>query len=68
MTNSEFKAWFDGYLEGVGGEPTAEQSARIREKLREVHEPLSVNAARELIGMPPPEPSNSIYAHVGGFA
>lgn len=61
MTNSEFKAWFDGYLEGIGGEPTAEQSARIREKLREI-KGVTVNAKGLVTASPE---SSAIYAHVG---
>lgn len=33
MTLTEFKAWFDGYTEGLEGAPTAAQFSRIKEKV-----------------------------------
>jgi hypothetical protein len=33
MTLAEFKAWFEGYTEGLEGAPTAAQFARIKEKV-----------------------------------
>lgn len=33
MTLSEFKAWFDGFSEGVGEAPTPEQWAKIKAKI-----------------------------------
>ncbi|MCW2309705.1 hypothetical protein [Rhodobium gokarnense] len=40
MTFLEFKAWFDGFCEGIEGAPNTEQWKRICEKFGEVHEPL----------------------------
>lgn len=40
MTISEFRAWLDGFSEGVRDAPTPEQWARILEKLADVREPL----------------------------
>ena len=36
MTLSEFKAWFDGYTEGIETAPTADQFARIKARLAEI--------------------------------
>lgn len=36
MTLSEFKAWFEGYTEGIEGVPTAAQFARIKEKVKAI--------------------------------
>jgi len=36
MTLSEFKAWFEGYTEGLEGAPTAAQFARIKEKVAQI--------------------------------
>jgi hypothetical protein len=36
MTPADFKAWFDGFSEGVGDHPTPQQWARIKERLSEV--------------------------------
>lgn len=38
MTLSEFRAWLDGFSEGVGDAPTPEQWQRIQQKLAEVIE------------------------------
>jgi hypothetical protein len=40
MTIGEYKAWVDGFLEGVGKKtPTKEQWEKIQKKLQDVHEP-----------------------------
>ena len=36
MTMQEFKAWFDGFTEAVGGLPTAKQWSRIKERVSEI--------------------------------
>lgn len=36
MTLSEFRAWFEGYTEGLEGAPTAAQFARIKEKVAQI--------------------------------
>lgn len=36
MTLSEFKAWFEGYTEGLEGAPTKAQFERIKEKVKEI--------------------------------
>lgn len=36
MTLSEFKAWFEGYTEGLEGAPTKAQFDRIKEKVKEI--------------------------------
>lgn len=36
MTASEFKAWFDGFIEGISGHPTPEQFERIKAKVAEM--------------------------------
>lgn len=36
MTLNEFKAWFEGYTEGLEGAPTAAQFARIKEKVKAI--------------------------------
>lgn len=37
MTLNEFKAWFEGYTEGLEGAPTKAQFDRIKEKVKEIH-------------------------------
>jgi hypothetical protein len=37
MTISEFKAWLEGFSEGIDGAPSPEQWARIQEKVRSLH-------------------------------
>lgn len=36
MMLAEFKAWFEGYTEGLEGAPTAAQFARIKERVKEI--------------------------------
>lgn len=36
MTLSEFKAWFEGYTEGLDGAPTEKQFKRIKAKVAEI--------------------------------
>jgi len=36
MALSEFKAWFEGYTEGLEGAPTKAQFDRIKEKVKEI--------------------------------
>lgn len=36
MTLSEFKAWFEGYTEGLEAAPTKAQFDRIKEKVKEI--------------------------------
>jgi hypothetical protein len=36
MTPVEFKAWFDGFTEGLSGTPTKAQWARIKERVAEI--------------------------------
>jgi len=36
MTLQEFKAWLEGYTEGIEGAPTAAQFARIKEKMKQI--------------------------------
>lgn len=36
MTLSEFKAWFEGYTEGLETAPTKAQFERIKEKVKEI--------------------------------
>jgi len=38
MTTSEFKAWFDGFSQGVSDSPTKEQWEMIKKKMDEVSE------------------------------
>ena len=42
MTLNEFRAWFDGFSEAIGDAPTPEQWAKIKAKLAQAREPLSV--------------------------
>lgn len=36
MTPSEFKAWFEGYAEGIEDAPSVKQWARIKERVAEI--------------------------------
>lgn len=36
MTPGDFKAWFDGFTEALGGTPTKAQWARIKERVGEI--------------------------------
>lgn len=36
MTQEEFKAWFDGFCEGITGEPNAKQWTRIKARVKEI--------------------------------
>lgn len=47
MTNNEFKAWFEGFAEGINGTPTANQWTKIVDKVK-------------LLG-PSPAPAGPIY-------
>ena len=42
MTLSEFKAWFDGFSEGVGDAPTPEQWAKIKAKIADLRDKPAV--------------------------
>lgn len=37
MTQEEFKAWFDGFCEGVDKLPTEKQWERIKERVKEIN-------------------------------
>lgn len=37
MMLAEFKAWFEGYTEGLEGAPTKAQFNRIKEKVKEIN-------------------------------
>lgn len=37
MTNSEFKAWFDGFTEAIDKTPTIKQWARIKARVKEIN-------------------------------
>lgn len=44
MTNSEFKAWFEGFSEGIDKVPNAKQWAKIQEKVAQINDvPLFTN-------------------------
>jgi hypothetical protein len=36
MTNEEFKAWFDGFVENISGTPTAKQWERVKKRVKEI--------------------------------
>ncbi len=36
MTPSEFKAWFEGFCEGIDGAPSKEQFERIKERVEKI--------------------------------
>lgn len=36
MTPSEFKAWFDGFCEGIEGAPSKAQFERIKEQVEKI--------------------------------
>lgn len=36
MTSEQFKAWFDGFCEGIDGVPTADQWQKLRGKVAEL--------------------------------
>ncbi len=36
MTPQEFKAWFDGFTEGMGGKPTEAQWKRVKKRVGEI--------------------------------
>lgn len=36
MTPSEFKAWFEGFCEGIDGAPSEEQFERIKERVEKI--------------------------------
>lgn len=38
MTNSEFKAWFEGFSEGIEKTPTIKQWAKIQEKISQIND------------------------------
>ena len=40
MDAKEFKAWFEGFCEGVGDTPTAEQWAKLKQKVGTLAVPL----------------------------
>lgn len=37
MTPAEFKAWFDGFCEGIEGAPSVDQFERIKERVAEIN-------------------------------
>jgi hypothetical protein len=51
MTLPEFKAWLDGFSEGMGDAPTPEQWAKIKGKLAEVQ---MVTLPHQIAPMPSP--------------
>lgn len=55
MTFAEFKAWLDGFSEGIGEAPTPEQWAKVRENLAQVYGPLPI-ATPVVIPSPYPTP------------
>lgn len=38
MTNNEFKAWFEGFSEGIDKAPTIKQWAKIKEKVKTIND------------------------------
>lgn len=38
MTNLEFKAWFEGFCEGVSEAPTREQWHKVAEKVKDLND------------------------------
>lgn len=40
MTIGEFRAWLDGFKEGINEAPTPDQWAKVLEKFGQVYEPL----------------------------
>lgn len=52
MTLAEFKAWFEGYTEGMDGPPNEKQWARIKARVKEIdgttiiHSPVYVDRWR----------------------
>ena len=46
MTLTEFKAWFEGYSENIGKQPTQKQWSRIKEKVEAID---GVQITREVI-------------------
>ncbi len=36
MTNNEFKAWFEGFSEGIEGAPTEKQWSRVVEQVKKI--------------------------------
>lgn len=50
MTANEFKAWFEGFAEGIGDVPSPEQWARIRAKVKEIRD--APQFSRPLTGIP----------------
>lgn len=65
MTLAEFKAWFEGFCEGIGGAPTEQHLATIREKIATVHPETAAlpNSPWELTGTKP-EPSPYVVPSV----
>lgn len=37
MTVDEFKAWFEGFCDGIEGSPTVDQWAKIRDKVAKLN-------------------------------
>jgi len=59
VTLSEFKAWFEGFCEGIEGAPTEEQFAKIREKVADLRpEPVLPHLP---LAPPPVYPNMPIY-------
>lgn len=58
MTLNEFRAWFDGFSEAIGGAPTPEQWAKIKAKVHGL-DPLGglgkLNAPFGPAGTPTPD-------------
>ena len=52
MTLSEFKAWFEGYTEGLDGAPTEKQFKRIKAKVAEITgTPITQTAIQSYSGL-----------------
>ena len=47
MNVYEFKAWFEGFSEGVNGEPTLTQWNKIRNKIKYLNEPIALSNAKD---------------------
>lgn len=56
MTIAEFKAWLDGFKEGLGEAPTPEQWAKVLEKVEKVREPVDLRPFLAPPAVPAPSP------------
>jgi hypothetical protein len=60
MTINEFRAWLDGFKEAIGEAPTAEQWAKVLEKLETVHQ-LTTISTPNLPGYPQWVPTTPVW-------